>query len=321
MKKARLALCVFVFLFGLFASSAQAATIFDDFNDGNLDGWEILGSHKDPSDFGNWHVENGVLVHDWGGDGFIALLDNLSFSSQTVETQIKFVGPAGYGGFWIWFQDYDNNVVVNVYPASGGIRLTEWENRVERSSFYPYSINYNDDLWYNLKVEADSGSGILRVYMNGEHIITHQTTTPNRMGQTGYMAGNSGGYFDDFKLSSIDAPPFIDIKPGDSTNTINIKKAKSIPVAILSSQNFSALTQVDRTSLTFGKLGNEESLLSCSRKDKDVNGDGLLDLVCNFSRIESGFQCGDTQGILKGKFNVTGMSFEETQAIRVAPCK
>ena len=92
----------------------------------------------------------------------------------------------------------------------------------------------------------------------------------------------------------------IDIKPGEGPATINSKSKGTIPVAVLSSPLFDALAQVDQTSLTFGHAGSEKSLAFCSGP-QDVNGDGLLDLVCHFDTPLTRFQAGDTTGILEGK--------------------
>jgi hypothetical protein len=47
-------------------------------------------------------------------------------------------------------------------------------------------------------------------------------------------------------------------------------------------------------------MGGEKSLAFCSGP-QDVNGDGLLDLVCHFDTPSTQFQPGDTKGILEGK--------------------
>jgi len=92
----------------------------------------------------------------------------------------------------------------------------------------------------------------------------------------------------------------IDIKPGEGPAPINTKSKGTIPVAVLSSPTFDAFAQVDQTSLSFGHTGSEKSLAFCSGP-QDVNGDGLLDLVCHFNTLLTQFQGGDTKGILKGK--------------------
>jgi hypothetical protein len=93
----------------------------------------------------------------------------------------------------------------------------------------------------------------------------------------------------------------IDIKPGSQTNPINSMSLGTIPVAILSSADFDAPSEVDRTSLTFGRTGDEHSLVFCNKNGADVNGDGLLDLLCHFKTRLTGFQIGDSVGTLMGQ--------------------
>jgi hypothetical protein len=111
-------------------------------------------------------------------------------------------------------------------------------------------------------------------------------------------------------------PVAIDIKPGSSTNPINPQSSGTIPVAILSSPTFDALSRVDVGSLTFGRTGTEPSLAFCSQNGEDVNGDGLLDLVCHFNAQNTDFTLGDTQGVLKGKTQ-GGVPFVGTDSVRI----
>jgi hypothetical protein len=96
-------------------------------------------------------------------------------------------------------------------------------------------------------------------------------------------------------------PVALDIQPGDTPNSIQSRKSGKIPVAIMSTPTFSAPNRIaaDALSLTFGRTGDEPSLVSCSRED--VNRDGSIDLVCQFSATLAGFRVGDTVGVLKGK--------------------
>jgi hypothetical protein len=109
----------------------------------------------------------------------------------------------------------------------------------------------------------------------------------------------------------------IDIKPGELPNSINPKSNGKIPVAILSAPGFDATARVDATSLRFGRTGNEPSLVFCTSTE-DVNRDGLLDLVCHFATESTGFQAGDTQGVLTGK-TVGGTPIRGTDAIQIVP--
>jgi len=111
-------------------------------------------------------------------------------------------------------------------------------------------------------------------------------------------------------------PVAIDIKPGDSTDSINPGSKGNIPVAVLSSRTFDAVARIDQTSLTFGRSGDESSLAFCNTED--VNGDGLPDLVCHFNTQRTGFVSGDAVGVLMGK-TVDGIPVRGTDSVRIVP--
>jgi len=93
----------------------------------------------------------------------------------------------------------------------------------------------------------------------------------------------------------------IDIKPRSRRNRIILWRWGHIPVAILSSEGFDAPNDVERSTITFGKTGDEDSLVRCARRARDVNRDGLKDLICVFRTRDTGFEVGDTVGILKSE--------------------
>jgi hypothetical protein len=125
----------------------------------------------------------------------------------------------------------------------------------------------------------------------------------------------SGGEIRGFLAIPVD----ISIK-ADATPPVPINAGSNgkIPVAILSTPTFNAVTTVDPGSLTFGKTGNEPSLAFCNTGGEDVNGDGLPDLVCHFQTQLTGFQSGDTVGILKGK-TIQGGQIIGQEAIVIVP--
>ncbi len=149
-----------------------------------------------------------------------------------------------------------------------------------------------------------------------------------RVASTGALT--SAGQFwtgEDLGLHSLAAfPPklclqtvVIMIKPAAAPPVpINPKAKGKIPVAILSTPSFNALTEVAPSSLTFGHSGTEASLAFCGRGGQDVNGDGLLDLLCHFNTQQTGLLAGDTLAILKGK-TVDGIKLSGSEAIRTVP--
>ncbi len=141
-----------------------------------------------------------------------------------------------------------------------------------------------------------------------------EATGINDLGQIVGFYPN-GGYSHGFVASPIPKPVSIDIEP----NSINPKNKGKIPVAILSTNAFNAISKVDPNSLTFGSTGDEQSLAFCSGAE-DVNGDGLLDLVCHFYTQYTGFQCHDTVGILMGKTK-DGTAIKGSDSVNIVPCK
>jgi len=125
------------------------------------------------------------------------------------------LGPAAYLGIVFWFQDRNNYANISIYPAYNRIAIGAAINGGGSNRDKTYPLIYNN--WYDLKVIADSVSGNIDLYIDGVLELTYQLPTNNRIGQTGLLTGNSGGYFDDFKVYSDDIPPTIDIKPGDAT--------------------------------------------------------------------------------------------------------
>ncbi|MCR3748000.1 SdrD B-like domain-containing protein [Lentzea californiensis] len=112
-------------------------------------------------------------------------------------------------------------------------------------------------------------------------------------------------------------PP--DVKPRSFPSSINVKKEGLVPVAVLSTTEFDAVTQVDRTSLTFGATGLEQSLVRCGSAGEDVNDDGLADLVCQFDTTKTGLTCGMTTATLMGR-TTDGRRFEGQDDVKLTGC-
>jgi hypothetical protein len=93
----------------------------------------------------------------------------------------------------------------------------------------------------------------------------------------------------------------IDVKPGCVTNSIQIKSAGVVPVAILSLPTFDATT-IDPDTIHLEAAGvkltgKSEKALS---HEQDVNGDGMVDLVCQILTDEMQIVVGQAIAILEG---------------------
>jgi len=110
----------------------------------------------------------------------------------------------------------------------------------------------------------------------------------------------------------------IDIKPGDDENCFNINGHGVVPVAILGSDSFD-VSAVDQTSLSFGGLsvrvrGNRYP--QCS--GEFVDGDGYMDLVCQFEDDSSAWTEGSDSATLSGLL-LDGARFEGSDTICLVP--
>ena len=197
-----------VFLISI-VQPCHAGTIFDDFNDGNADGWIAGASCSSPSwcGVGNWRVENGQVTQDFGGDGHMFLLNNYQLSIQSVEVR-ELWHDMGGGGLTIWRQDDDNWVMVS-YPVPIGVAVTEkWcdiplcpRDANVSVTYYPYQ--FYERKWQTLKLDANSLTGEIAVYLDGEYLFTHTVgANTRRMGLSGFNSSNAGASFDDFRVTS-----------------------------------------------------------------------------------------------------------------------
>jgi hypothetical protein len=100
--------------------------------------------------------------------------------------------------------------------------------------------------------------------------------------------------------SAVELEVPIDIRPFSRHNKIYHWERGVIPVAILSKNGFDAPSEVDRDTITFGRRGDEHSKAFFLRRGKDVNHDGMKDLIFFFRAKQAGFEVGDQVGILKG---------------------
>jgi hypothetical protein len=107
----------------------------------------------------------------------------------------------------------------------------------------------------------------------------------------------------------------IDIKPGSDTNPVNLKSNGVIPVAILADNSFD-VSRVEVGTVHFGPA--EASPIRHTMKD--VNCDGVTDIILHFRTQEVGLEKQDTEAILTGQ-TIDGIEFIGNDTIRIVPLK
>ena len=107
----------------------------------------------------------------------------------------------------------------------------------------------------------------------------------------------------------------IDIRPGNKRNKINRRSKGSIWVAVLSSSEFDPM-EIEIPTVRFGPNGTE----ALRHRVKDVNKDGLSDLMLKFKIPQTGISCGDTEASLSG-VTFSGQKITGTDAVNIGGCK
>jgi hypothetical protein len=112
----------------------------------------------------------------------------------------------------------------------------------------------------------------------------------------------------------------IDIKPGNKRNVINPQAEGGIWGAILSDTDpdcpFDPSSQVDIPTVEFGP----DSATANRYKVKDINKDGLGDLLLRFKVPDTGIACGDTEATLTGE-TFGGQPITSSDAITTVGCR
>jgi len=113
----------------------------------------------------------------------------------------------------------------------------------------------------------------------------------------------------------------VDIKPGSSTNPIQLSSNGRLPVAILTTSDLDAAVVIAST-LCFGDAEDpaERNCTEAHGKGhlEDVDRDGDLDLVLHFDTRRTGIDAGDARACLTGR-TLDGTAIEGCDAVRTTP--
>ena len=118
--------------------------------------------------------------------------------------------------------------------------------------------------------------------------------------------------FNDITVQQNSIKVAIDIKPGSSVNSINLKSKGLVPVAILSTEDFDALS-VDINSVNFA------GAFSVLAQIEDVNNDGVNDIMFHFKTEElSDLSADSTTAVLTGT-TLDGTPITGEDSVKIVP--
>ena len=159
--------------------------------------------------------------------------------------------------------------------------------------------------------DSADGLSLLSLVTTGEYCIR------DFVGASGSCSEDPGVFATGtWSVTRTPMPVDIDIKPGNKRNKINPRSRGKIWVAILSDTDapFDPL-QTKIPSVGFGPDGARAN----RNKVRDINRDGLGDLLLRFKIRRTGIQCGDTEAKLTGE-TFDGQAITGSDAIRTVGC-
>jgi hypothetical protein len=109
----------------------------------------------------------------------------------------------------------------------------------------------------------------------------------------------------------------VDIKPFDTTNSIDVLNRRDLPVVVRSSPDFDASTLVP-SSICFGDDPTDPANSDCGGQSRlvDLDGDGRKDLLLVFRMDRTGIDSGDTEACLTGR-TTTGQTVKGCDKVSV----
>jgi sugar lactone lactonase YvrE len=259
-----------------------------------------------------------------GADGLLFGPDgNLYVSSDDTNEVRRFDGTTG--------------VFIDTFVSAGAGGLNDPERHVfgPDGNFYVTSFKSDNVLRYDGTTGAfidifASGGGLVGPLGLGFGPDGNLYVANESAANVLRYDGRTGAFIDIFATGGLDFPgdlvfnptlPVlvnIDIKPGNKLNIINPRAKGGIWVAVLSGSDtddaFDPL-EIDIATVRFGPDGAE----AVRHKVKDVNKDGVGDLLLRFEVAETGIACGDTEVTLTGQTE-SGTQIRGTDSITTVGC-
>lgn len=180
---------------------------------------------------------------------------------------------------------YGDPTVGVVEPSTEGIRFLTI--KLPSDQEYNFKI-FNDGELGNIQIHSSDKDGDLTGY-------NFELPTENNSYFVNYNKDHAG---DNIEITTKVA---IDVSTFANNGFINGYKSVPVSVSILGNSDFD-VREIDQQTLTFGKTGDENSLIDCNKKLQDINEDGYDDLICRYYGGKTGLLVDDQYAVVKGKW-------------------
>ncbi len=213
----------FAFLF-IFATSINAGTFFDDFNDGKADGWHVFAGEWKVVD-GEYHMPVDVntppypTTYAFDGKEFgefiiEAKVRNDKFHSTMNQSHAGFAfGMDDKGNGWVVYFRYHSEGSLVLKTVSGDGKT--YSGDIENSGNV---IEIGDkEKWHVLKAEVSAQNDTLKAWVDGKEAIdTKQEINPGKLGL--WAADIGAASFDDVSITGANIPAS-DVDPASKLST------------------------------------------------------------------------------------------------------
>jgi hypothetical protein len=275
------------------AAPGENAMHFSRFNGGTSGDWTAIRQDLNiamaPSGIGLW-IDVQALSHNLCGGGWSGAWEypigvTIDYQDPNGDSKLAQVG---------WYLD-----------TSDTCDATDHWTWREDSGRWAKSRQIAPDMWYTESIDLKDPN------LNIDTI-------------TGITVGGAGwdfeGRADNVGIFVI-AP--IDIKPGSYPNSINLTSRGVLPVALLTTEDFDALT-VDVDTIVLGDLKAGGTASPTKINEEDVDDDGDTDLIVFFSTPElvanGALNTNSTQACMTGMTD-NGEPFRGCDSVRIVPPK
>jgi hypothetical protein len=192
------------------------------------------------------------------------------------------------------------------------------------------NVPITDGAWHHVAGVRDTDE--VRLYVDGNLVAHADASNIQQLGtgesQTFFAYPDFPGAMDEIRVSNVARSPGefnvampvnIDIRPGDSTNTIKLASAGIVPVGILGSASLDVNT-IDPS--TVSVAGARVKLVGKSDKYlchvEDLNGDSFADLLCQVQTAQFIIEPGDSIAVLEAA-TYSGRRLRGQDSVHVRP--
>jgi DNA-binding beta-propeller fold protein YncE len=246
-----------------------------------------------------WDNDHTLLVTQFFGVAQVLRVDPVTGHVTIAVSDARFAQPRGIlvqPNGDIFMADYLAFGSGAIFKISGGTTTVFSSGGIMNG---PHGIRFDPN--GNILVANYFGGNVIKIDgTNGEQSLVSPQSGANLFWTPHDVEVVPGGY----RVA-------IDIKPGGSPNSINLKSEGVVPVAILGSQSFNVV-DVDVSTVSFAGALPEKFAY------EDVNSDGLIDLVFHFRTQHLQLTSSSTEAILIGKLR-DGRSITGTDSVRIVP--